>query len=186
MFRVLLLVLISISLLSAQDNYSGYKDTVAVASFNADSSGVTRAFDLSQYEDILLSVSADDTSSDGYASDSIKFQWGVEFLNVNINSSGKKDTSIICRILCDTFDILTSANLVVQTKTPDTLGYYSRPLKFIDTVGVTGYAVQHCPIIPYWSPLFRFWYAGLTGNITGSYNTLIFAQTRREAIYVKR
>ncbi|MBN1294374.1 MAG: hypothetical protein JXB48_21235 [Candidatus Latescibacteria bacterium] len=185
-FVVKRLVLIFAIVVSAicQYNYSGYKDTAGVIDFNADSSGFTKALELSQYENMRVSVMANDTSSSGYASDSIFFQWGIQLGDVVINSSGIRDTTWLEKILVDTFDIATSGNLVVPVKTPDSLGYCGQAKLFIDTSNVTGYAVQNRAVFPYWSPVFRFWYSGLTGNITGSYVRLIFAQTRRLYNYV--
>lgn len=186
MIRVLFLLVMLCSLATAQKNFSGYKDTAKVSDFNADSSGVTKAFELSRYENILFYAMADDTAETGYASDSIQFRWGVEFLNVVLNSSNKQDTAILGRIECDTFDILTTANLVVQIKQVDTTGYFNWFKNFIDTVGVTGYAVQHSAPIPFWSPIFRFWYIGLAGNKVDSYVKLVFGQSRRLAYYTMR
>jgi hypothetical protein len=180
---VLLFVMISLSF--GQANYSGYGDTVAVSSFNADSASSTRAFELSKYEDILLYVMADDTSSAGYDSDSIHFHWGIEFLDVVKNSSGVADTAVIGRIVCDTFDILTAANLVVPVHVIDTTGGFNWFKDFIDTTGVSGYAIQHSAPVPYWAPIFKFWYAGLGNNVTGSYIPMVFGQSRRLYINVR-
>ena len=186
MIRVFLLLTILCSTIFAQKNFSGYKDTVKVSSFGADSTGTTKAFELSQYENILFYVMANDTSSAGYASDSIKFIWGVEFLNVVLNSSNKQDTAVLGRIQCDTFDIATAGNLTVQTKLVDTVGTFNWFQKFIDTTSITGYAIQHSAPIPYWTPIFRFWYTGLSGNVTGSFVPLVFGQSRRLASYTMR
>lgn len=177
--KTITLILFAIVLCFGQSNWSGYGDTVAVSSFNADSAATTRAFELSKYEDLLFYVMADDTSSAGYDSDSIHFHWGVEFLNVVKNSSGVRDTAVIGRIVCDTFDILTAANLVVPVNAIDTTGGFNWFKDFIDTSNVTGYAIQHSAPVPYWTPIFKFWYAGLTKNITGSYIPMVFGQSRR-------
>lgn len=170
----------------SSDNFTGYRDdTTYVASFNADSSGVTKVFNMANFENPVLSVLCDDTSSTGYASDSIKFVWGIQWMNVVMNSSGKKDTSAFFNLVCDTFDILTAANMVYDTITPDTLGNFTIPRQFIDTVNVSGYAAQTYPIFYYTTPLFRFWYEGLTGNKTGSYVPMVFTMNKRKSTYVK-
>lgn len=166
-----------------QMNYSGYKDTVAVSDFNADSSGVTKAFDLSRYEDLRVAVYADDSSEAGYDSDSINFAWGIQFGNVVINTSGLRDTTWQGRYTVDTFDILTAGNLTPNYYNIDSSGYYQKTRLFIDTSNVTGWAVQdRQPFINAcrrpWAPLFRFWYIGLGDNITGSFVELMFGQTR--------
>lgn len=166
---------------NAQKNYTGYRDTVLVADFNADSAGVTRAFELSQYEAMRLYALADDTSSDGYASDSVLFKWGIQIGNVMINTSNVKDTTWGERVLIDTFDIATADNLVEQELSIDTIYGSTHQLRlFIDTINVSGFAVQDRFVpMPNWGPVFRFYYAGLTGNKIESYIALVFGQSRR-------
>lgn len=177
-----LICILSIVLVAfGQFNYSGYRDTTAVSSFNADSTGVTKAFELSRYENIRLIVFADDTSEAGYASDSIKFSWGIELGDVILNSSNVRDTTWQGRYIVDTFDILTAANSALKYSSLDSMGRYNKIRGFIDTSYVTGWAVQDVEPFDYipWAPIFRFWYIGLTGNITGSYVKLMFGQSRR-------
>ena len=119
------ILLAAVVLSFGQDNYSGYGDTVAVSDFNADSVGITRAFELSKFESMLFYVMADDTSSAGYDGDSIHFHWGIELLDVVKNSSGVKDTAVIGRIVCDTFDIMTAGNLVIPIHVIDTTGNFN-------------------------------------------------------------
>lgn len=183
--KIVLIVLVAITALLAQVNYSGWSDTAAVASFNGTDAGTTRAFELSQYEGMLFYAMANDTSSAVFATDSIVFQWGLEFLNVVKNSSGGRDTSVVGRILCDTFNIATAGNLVVPVSIPDTLGNYKRFSKFIDTIEVSGFAIQHSQQVVFWAPIFRFWYAGLTGNSAVTPNVLIFGQSRQLYTNVK-
>jgi len=178
--KSILLVLLIAGIVAAQFNYSGYRDTVAVTAFNADSSGVTRAFELSQFENLRVHAMANDTSSAGYDGDSIQFQWGIQLGDIVINSSAKRDTTWLEKILVDTFDIMTAGNLVAPVKTTDSLGFVGQARLFIDTSNVTGYAIQSRAVVPYWAPIFRFWYAGIGDNITGSYVRLIFGQTRRQ------
>ena len=179
--KALTLILLLSSLLFAQFNWSGINDTCAVSSFNADSTGVTRAFQLSQYEAMRFYVMADDTSEDGYDSDSILFKWGFQVGNIVKNSSAAFDTTWGEKVLVDTFDIATAGNLVEQELSIDTaLGNTYQLRDFIDTTNITGFAVQDRYIpAPNWGPLFRFYYAGLTGNITGSYVKMVFGQSRR-------
>jgi len=124
---------------------------------------------------------ADDTSEVGYASDSILFKWGFQIGNIVKNSSAAFDTTWGEKVLVDTFDIGTAGNLVEQELKIDTLlGVTAQLRDFIDTTYVTGFAVQDRYIpSPNWGPIFRFYYAGLTGNITGSYVKLVFGQSRR-------
>lgn len=186
--KAILIIMLFAVLAIGQVNYSGYKDTALVTDFNADSTGVTRAFELSAYEELRVYALADDTSSAGYASDSIHFHWGIETGNIVLNTSNKKDTTWITRFVVDTFDILTAANMVTQYKVIGTAGTATITTLFIDTVNVAGWAVQDRLMFPsitsLWAPIYRFWYTGLGNNITGSYVKLVFGQTRRLSLYV--
>jgi hypothetical protein len=184
--RVLFLIPLLCSIALAQFNTTGYRDTVLVNGFQGTGTGSTKAMELSQYENMRLSALANDTSAAGYASDSIKFRWGMQFGVPIMNSSGKLDTTWQEKIEIDTFDIKTAVNLVAPTYTIDSLGNFKICKKFIDTTNVTGYAVQSRDILlPPWSPIFRFWYIGLTGNkVSISYVKLMFAITRRISSYV--
>ena len=176
-------VLLLAGMVAAQYNYSGYRDTVAVSGFQSNGTGVTRAFELSRYEDLRVFALANDSSEAGYASDSIHFHWGIETGDIVINTSGKRDTTWLTRFVVDTFDILTAANLVEPYKVISNAGAVTKTTLFIDTVNVTGWAVQdRLPfgsLTDVWAPIFRFWYAGLGSNITGSYVVLVFGQSRR-------
>jgi len=180
---VLLLCLLSVTF--AQVNSSGYKDT-AIVYFQGVDSGYTKAFELSQYENMSFAVSADDTLEAGFADDSTNFRWGIQRGIVFINSSNRQDTSWRTKYELDTFDILTAANMVVQTTVVDTSGNAQEVKGFIDTVGVTGRAVQECSPLIRWAPLVRFWYVGLAGNRVEDGNIrTIFSMTRRIASYVR-
>jgi hypothetical protein len=180
--KTILFLLVSAALAFGQFNFSGYRDTAYVSDFQSDSAGVTRAFELSRYENLRLYACADDTTEAGYDSDSICFQWGIEMGDIVLNTSGTRDTTWQERYVVDTFDIITTANMVKPVLTLDSIGMFNNPKSFIDTVNVSGWAVQNCePFyrIP-WSPIYRFWYAGLAGNrIEDGFIPLMFGQTRR-------
>lgn len=170
----------------AESNHSGIYDTAKISAFQGVGTGVSKAFNLSMYENLCVTVSADDTARAGFASDSVKFRWGVEFGNIVMNmATGSKDTTWVERILVDTF-FDTVTNFVKTVYSVDTLGNYSRVLKFIDTVNVSGCAVQDRSVIPYWRPLMRFWYAGITGNVASTgFVKLMFAMERRYYSYTR-
>jgi len=180
--KTLPLIFALVFMASAQFNYSGYLDTAEVAGWRGTATGTTRAFELSKFENILLKAHANDTGSSGYASDSIQFQWGIEVGDITVNTIGKKDTTWQERYIVDTFDILTTGNMVKPYHVIDTTGSYGMTKLFIDTVYVTGWAVQSrepFATIP-WYPIYRFWYTGLAGNKTAtSYVRLMFGQSRR-------
>jgi hypothetical protein len=165
-------------------NYSGYSDTAIVTGFKGTGSGVTKAMNLSQFENIRFTAMANDTVHPGYASDSIIFIWGIQLGNFVMNSSGKLDTTWQGKIFIDSFNIIPAGNKVIPVHIPDSTGAYGDDARYIDTINVTGYAVQDRNFSPAWAPLFRFWYLGISVNQNTTYVKLRFAFNRRVAVYV--
>jgi hypothetical protein len=177
--KTILFVLVSAALAFGQFNFSGYRDTVAVAAFKGTAAGVTKAFDMSRYEEMRVSAMADDTVEAGYDSDSAHFFWGIQVGDVVLNASGLRDTTWRDRFIVDTFDILTAANLVAPTYTIDSAALDPHRV-FIDTISVTGYAVQSRQVNPPSWPIFRFFYTWLAGNrVSSSYVVLLFSVSRK-------
>ena len=192
-FRIMLIMSFVVMWLATshshgQENYNGYKDTVIVHGFKATDDSVTKAFDgtvgIGMYRFVVF---ANDTSSAGFSADSINFVWGVQQGIPVINSSGKKDTAWLYKLMVDTFDISTDGNMVVPVVSADSLLEYNKCTKFIDTVNVTGWAVQSKEVDNTTTvmPLFRFWYSGKSKNKTGSFVRLMFAMLRKSEYYMR-
>lgn len=160
----------------------GYKDTVRIPTFKADSLRFTAAWPLSMFEHCRFVVAANDTQSAGFASDSVKFRWGYQTGTIMLNASGNRDTVWDGNaIVVDTFDMSDSASRNIAYVAQDGLMAYTRTLKRIDTTSVTGYAVQTRVIQPEWDVLVRLWFKGLTGNNVGAFNVLMATMIRRVA-----
>ena len=179
--KILLLVSLLFSASFAQINFAGFKDT-AVVRFSGTATGVTKAMNLTEYENMRFSAMANDTSAAGFVGDSIKFRWGIQLGDVVLNSSNRADTTWQDKIVLDTFDILTTTNMTITESIIAADGSIARPTKFIDTINVTGFAVQNAEVLPPWAPVFRFWYAGITNNKNIK---CVFSMSRRIASYVR-
>lgn len=159
----------------------GYKDTVRVPTFKADSFRVTAAWPLSMFEHCRFVVAAADTDTAGFAGDSISFRWGYQSGTIMLNASGLRDTTWDGnRVVVDTFTRDSTACVPVYVGLGG-LTTYTRTLKRIDTLNVTGYAVQSRVIQPEWDVVVRLWFQGLTANNKGSFLKLMATMVRRVA-----
>jgi hypothetical protein len=164
-------------------NYSGFNDTARIDSFQSTGSKVSKAFNLSQYEEPRFSVLANDTANAGYSKDSIFFVWGIQLGNYLLNASGLIDTTWQGKILIDTFNMFVAGNKAVPIHKIDTVGKYNLDKLYIDTANITGYAVQDRSFNPEYAPLFRFWCLGFSPNQSNTFIKLRFAVSKRVAHY---
>jgi len=168
-------------------NHTGYGDTCAIHGFRADSLKYSKAYSLTDYEALRVTVFVDDTSSAGFDSDSLLFAWGIQTGTPVLNSSGGRDTlwNPLCLVV-DTLDLVDDATIGLSYGLVGTDGTYSDVLSLIDTLSVSGWAAQSRVVTPRWDVYFRGWFQGLTGNITGSFAKLWFAPERRRHQKVSR
>lgn len=161
---VFMLLLFSLAI-SQSFNYAGI-DTSIITGFKGDTTIYSKVYNLSQYENVRIDVQANDTSSNGFASDSIKFGWWVETGRFTYNSTGRWDTAwtVLTPLSLDTFDIATTANMVVSAITLQTDGTFETVNKKIDTLSVSGVAYMTKQFSPEWDVLFRIGHKGVTGN----------------------
>lgn len=164
-------------------NYTGWLDTLSDTGFIADTTIYFGALPLSQYEDIALVVMADDTTSDGFASDSIGFYYGYQVGYPVLNSSEGKDTAWSERIVIDT--MLTDSLGVENLATTDAVGAITATLSNTDTLSVSGYATQCRWFVPRWGVVIRFWVTGLASNLTGEQLDFRMTVERRVALKVR-
>jgi hypothetical protein len=181
MKKVLLAVALLAGVVFGQtENYSGMNDTAVIATFKADSLKTSKAYTLSQFENLRVDVLVSDTSAAGFASDSVKLYWGIQTGRICWNSSGTRDTAWSNeRITLDTLDMLTTTNAALKYNAMDNTGAYTNTLKAHDTLSVSGFAVQSRNISPEWDVLFRCWVKGLTGNKVGRFLVFRFNVVRR-------
>lgn len=191
MGKYLVLAIIAMaSLIGAQDlNYNGWGDTSSIINFKADSLKRSRVMALSSMENCRFDVYADDTAHAGFANDVVKFYWWLEVGHPTLSKAGKLDTvwSQLDPVYVDTFDMTTAANMVKHPRILDSTGALvpSIALKSIDTLSVSGFAVQSREISMPWDVYVRFGFKGLSGNITTSFVKLRAQMVRRIGAAVK-
>lgn len=161
---VCLFLLFSLAI-SQTFNYSGI-DTSVISGLSGTTEKYSKVYSLSQYENVRIDVQANDTSSAGFVSDSIKFGWWVETGRFTYNSTGRWDTAwtIMTPLALDTFDITTAANMTVTAIPLQVDGTFETVVKKIDTLSVSGVAYMTKQFSPEWDVLFRIGHKGLTGN----------------------
>ncbi len=172
----------SLSFSQVNSNWRGYGDTAQIAGFQGTGTVTSKAFNFTLGEQAKLIAMANDSASAGFASDAVKFFWGFQIGDIVINSSGKADTTWQGKTTVDTFDVTTAGNMVVPINVMGADGTYNTGLKFIDTLNVTGYAVQSRNVAADWGNLIRFWATGLSGNQPTTYVLLRFEMNRRAFI----
>ena len=168
-------------------NYNGFlADTTSITDFSADSLKYGDPFVLSNYENTRITVAFDDTSSAGFASDSVKFYYFIQFGAPILNSSGKLDTTWDNNpIIIDTVDMLTAANFTTTYSALLSDGTYLETMGIIDSSSVSGYAVSsHCfPLA--WNVWARVGVKGLTGNNVDSFIKLRIDRLARVGVKTK-
>jgi hypothetical protein len=141
--------------------YNVTKSVTKIYDFKADSLKLTNPFNLGDNEGLRVTIYANDTSSAGYASDSIVAYWGLQYGDVTTNYLDQKDTMWVepTKVI-DTFRMATANIKAANTfTTVDTLD----PLA-ICTTHVSGLAYQSRVIQPYRYPIARIKIKGATGN----------------------
>jgi hypothetical protein len=173
-------IVLAAGLFAQTENYAGWGDTSVLTTFRADSLKYSRAFLLSQYENLRVDFMVNDTDAAGFVSDSVKAYWGIQTGHPCLNSSGVVDTVWNHDlVIADTIDLLTTTNAGPKYFAMDSAGNYANTRKSIDTTNVTGFAVQSRNISPYWDVYVRCFAKGLTGNNKGSMLSARFALYRR-------
>lgn len=176
----LLLSLTIASQAQSNINWRGFGDTAAIGTFRADSLKFTKAFNASNGEQKTVIVAAEDTSSAGRGSDSIRFAYGYQVGTPMYTIGGVYDTMWSNGIVIDTFNNLIAGNRynpnaltgagkwLVDTLTDLPITAYRQ----IDTVSSASSSLQWRAIVPPWAPLIRFYFRGLTGNKIGRHIVL--------------
>lgn len=172
-----------VALLFGQNlNYNGNNDTGTFASFKADSLKYSAIYSLSGFENLRVDMMANDTNAAGYASDSIKFVWGIQTGHPAYNRSGLMDTVWCDPLLVDTMQVSNATKTYIVLGTD---GTFSTVKGLVDTLTVTGYAYQSRNFAPEWDVWFRVWARGITGNRVGGWVKSHYAVYRRVASGVR-
>ena len=170
-------------------NWTGYGDTSNIANFRADSTKYSKAFPLSQWENLRLDVIFDDTTAAGRGSDSVNFYYWLEYGHLALTLANKVDTiwSTQDPVVIDTVNTLTAANFTAVSRILANDGTYIYPLKTIDTLSfpVGGGSLQSRNFPQDWDMLFRVGHKGLTGNNKDAMLKLRDNVVRRQVINVR-
>lgn len=166
------------ALAETSTNWNGYQDTVSLPTFSSTNTVYsTRTFSLTDFDMVRVVLQVNDTSSAGFASDSVNLVWGYQTFSLCLNSSGVADTCYAPKVLVDT--CRTAAFGTMATWTLDANSIAATPVKNVDTLSCTGFAVQTRTFAPEWDVNYRLWVTGITGNRVGSPLKLMFTNLRR-------
>lgn len=172
MKRICLLLLLSVSACLAwtkSDATDAWTGIDTANTFNTyakyDTLKFTKAFKLSQFENLTVNVLTNDTTSAGFASDSVGVRWGYQLLSP-CSSTSSIDTCFDQQIF--KVDSILTANFGAYTARIGTYGpdgTITRTDGLVDTLGPTGYATQKRNISGLeWDVYIRFWVKGIGNN----------------------
>ena len=183
MKKMLLLLIIVFGITAQPKNFNGWLDTLAIREkVEEDSTRYSSAIRLSAYEDIRVLVKCDDSTSVGFASDSIDFYYGYQTGSLVLDSAGAMDTAWDNKIFIDSMQVDSFG--VENIDYCDSSGNMVRRWRTADTTNLAGYAYQSRWFVPEWDVLLRFWATGLDGNLTGEELDLFFQILRRNHVKV--
>ena len=161
--RIMMILLMAVFFVFGYENYNGWDVSYGISdTLGAGEYSYTAASRLSQYEDIRVIVKCDDTTTAGFASDSVAIEYGYQTGTVTLNSAGNKDTLWDDLIVIDT--MLDSDFGTVGSGTVASSGVLTHTWGGADTLSVSGYATQSRWFVPEWDFLIRFFVKGLAGN----------------------
>lgn len=186
----LLFVLAAMAALGLPRNQMGWGDTASITdTLQADTIKYTAALSLTDGENIRVLCKVDDTTSAGFASDSISFVFGYQTGTITLDSttdtsladSYKLDTMWCERVILDTFSV-DSFN-VDSVWTTGTDGAITSYANHPDTAHVEGWAVISRCFYPEWDEIIRYWAKGLAANKAGEkLRGPLFEQHRRRGL----
>lgn len=148
------------------DNWNGYRDTSNITGFIGTGTKYSKAFNLTGYENLVVEVLADDTTTANLSADSIHFYWWIELGHLVLSSTNTVDTSwdIVNPIFVDTFNITVAGRRAITFRAIGTDYTFSAPSLTVDTASVTGFASQRRYIVPECDQYFRIGHKGLASN----------------------
>lgn len=182
MLRKILALLLTLAALSfsgvSAENWNGWGDTIKVPACSSTVLVYGRTpFTVTDYDMIRVVAHVDDTTSAGFADDSVNVIWGYQTFSLCLNSSGTYDTCYSPRVVVDTISSDTFG--VMQLMTLDGNGIAKTPSRQVDTLACSGWAVQSRTFSPEWDVYARLWVQGVAGNITAAPLKMQFTVVRR-------
>lgn len=164
MKRILVFIMaLSISLFAERvKNWNGYGDIETMPGCSSTVLVYSSDYTLTDFDAVRIIIQANDTTSAGYASDSLKLRWGYQTFTLCYNSAGAVDTCYDPRIVVDTMSVDSFGKATIYST--DANGIAASPSRQIDTLSCAGYAVQSRTFAPEWNTHIRIWVQGLAGN----------------------
>lgn len=160
----------------SDENFNGI-DTCNIKGVTGTALVYSRGFKLGAWTYQRFDILANDTTAAGFASDSVKFVWGIQTYHAALGHTNlSKKYAYGPRVVCDTFDLL-SLSLPVAIQIAEDGTFYP-PHGTVDTTSLTTYAIQSRNIAPEWDVYYRIWVQGLTGNLAGDSVAVVFQGTR--------
>lgn len=160
-------------------------DTAKVDGLTADSTKYTKWLQLTDAEDLSVIVKVDDTTSDGFAGDSIAMIVGYEIGDPVFDSSDEAVNEVVVSDIGVIKDTLLSDSLgKASFGYEDSVGVVHRVSGQIDTLEVPGWAVWRRNIYPEWGCFIRFFFIGLEGHCTTA-TPVEVKLNRRQFVYIK-
>jgi hypothetical protein len=183
--RFLAIVLLLAGFSFGAENWSGAFDTTWIRDTLGNGEVSYGAADeLSDGENARVVVLVNDTSSAGFASDSVNVRWGFQTGMIVFNASGSRDTAWDERVVVDTLVTASFGSSSVAVHGSD--GIITRTWsKRADTTYVSGFAYQSRLVVPEWDVVVRLWFEGITGNKQGKPLRLGGVIGRREYTQVR-
>jgi len=161
-WTILTMVVIFSCALRAQENWNGFRDTSTIRGFKGDTLVYSKTFELSKHEHSTIIVLCNDTTSAGYANDSVAFLYGYQLgVPVLSRGAGARDTAWSPMVVVDSITALGQTSAWQQ----DSLLATRKRRGWADTSNVDGWAYTYSQIVPEGgAPLIRVFLRGLAKN----------------------
>lgn len=176
----LVMLLAALAFCETAKNWNGMRDTCTMPACSSTALVYsTNVFSMTDFDMYRLTLLVDDTTSAGFASDSVNLRWGYQGFHLCLNGSGEIDTCYSPRVIVDTINADSTGFGLLAIMTLDGDGIANTPGQQADTSSCSGFAVQSRTFSPEWDVYFRIWAQGITGNITEAPLKMRFAVVRR-------
>jgi hypothetical protein len=186
--NVFFIIAFAVSAWTQTLNWNGLIDTAVITGFKSDSVKWTKAFPLSQYEDIRVILKARDTAVVGFKFDSIGIAWGwltFSLCQDTLHSISIPDTCYDQPVIIDTLD--TVAMLKCRTYgSVDSNANVFRSHRYADTLGCAGWAIQSKWFLPEWDQYIKFFVKGIARNRTAKGIPVEIDVKRRQFVSVRQ
>lgn len=186
-----LLLIVLMGIVCYGQNWMGYKQRDTIAEFSADSIKFSKWFDLSQGENSIGYIEADDTTNTGSDGDSLKFAVLYQVATISRHSSTNRvyDTVPSNFVLQDTFSLdsifIPNDPTVAAVFTTDAAtGVITTYAGLVDTTTLAAYDLTRQEYLwtPPWRLLIRFCLVGVTGNKVGEHVTVFCGIDQRKGL----